>query len=361
MAMMIVLAAGGTGGHIFPALSTALALRERLPECGLLWVGTSRSRERELCERHGIELRILAVSGVAGRGASAIGAAITQFVKASVEMTWLFLRRRPSAVVAFGGYVCAPALSAAALLRIPYYLNEQNAVPGRVNRLFAVGARCCFLGLPLSARWRLAGKSRITGMPVRPAAASYEGFAYPAGFKRGATTVLICGGSQGAQSMNRCLIEPARRWAASDLQIVWQTGVPGFKEIQTEMKRFPQVFVADLIDDLYPYYAAATVMIGRAGASTLAEAALFGLPCIVVPLPWAADNHQWMNAALVKDQGWGVRIKQDAHTGDAVDRALERMLGNPKQRETMRRKALECAPVQAARKIAEHLVKDLRS
>jgi UDP-N-acetylglucosamine--N-acetylmuramyl-(pentapeptide) pyrophosphoryl-undecaprenol N-acetylglucosamine transferase len=252
-------------------------------------------------------------------------------------------------------------LSAALLLRIPYYLNEQNAVPGRVNRFFAFGARCCFLGLPLSARWRLAGRSRITGMPVRPAAASYDGFAYPAGFKRGTATVLICGGSQGAQSMNRCLIEPARRWAASGMQIIWQTGIAGFQEIQTEMKRFPHVLVADLIDDLYPYYAAATVMIGRAGASTLAEAALFGLPCIVVPLPWSADNHQWMNAALVKDQGWGVRIKQDAHTGDAVDRALERILGNPGQRETMRRKALECAPVQAARKIAEHLAKDLKS
>ena len=118
----------------------------------------------------------------------------------------LFGKARPLAVVAFGGYVCAPVLGAARLRRVPYFLQEQNTVPGLVNRFFAKGARRAFLGMPLANGRKLACACEVTGTPVRARAASYEGFGYPAGFSRTKTTVLVCGGSQGAQSMNDALV-----------------------------------------------------------------------------------------------------------------------------------------------------------
>jgi UDP-N-acetylglucosamine--N-acetylmuramyl-(pentapeptide) pyrophosphoryl-undecaprenol N-acetylglucosamine transferase len=360
MSITIVITAGGTGGHIFPALSTAFALRSMRSDVSLLWIGTPRSREKELCDKNGIPVKLLRVSGLSRESPAKAATALLQLARAVLRMVLSFSLRRPRAVLAFGGYVCAPVLTAATILRIPFYLHEQNTVPGKVNRVFSWFARCSFLGLSLYGRWKLHGRTRVVGNPVRQRG-TYDDFAYPEGLDRKKRTILICGGSQGAQSMNRGLVEPAKRWTRNGLQMVWQTGVASYKEIVGEMSAYPGVFVFDCIDDLYPYYAQAVVLIGRAGASTLAEAALFGLPCILIPLPWAADNHQWLNASLIKTQGWGIRIQQDIQTGNSVDRALASVLSHEHHYDIMRKRAFENSPAHAAEKIADHVLKELAS
>jgi UDP-N-acetylglucosamine--N-acetylmuramyl-(pentapeptide) pyrophosphoryl-undecaprenol N-acetylglucosamine transferase len=150
--LKIVIAAGGTGGHIFPALSLALELKARFAPASLLWIGTSRSREKELCEKNGIALKILDVEGIKRAMSLTVVRAVVRFVKAVFGMILLFGKNRPAAVVAFGGYVCAPVLSAACVLRMPYYLQEQNTIPGLVNRVFARGAARIFLGFPLAGK-----------------------------------------------------------------------------------------------------------------------------------------------------------------------------------------------------------------
>ena len=182
--MNIVIAAGGTGGHIFPALSVALELRKQCNDLSLLWIGTSRNREKELCEKHIIPLTILDVRGMKRKLSFSSVLALKDFIGALRYMNSLFRKNRPDAVAAFGGYVCAPVLAAARKNKIPYFLQEQNSVPGLVNRIFASKAESSFLGYPLSGKYKLKGKCVITGTPIRTVENSFDTFEYPQSFDK---------------------------------------------------------------------------------------------------------------------------------------------------------------------------------
>jgi UDP-N-acetylglucosamine--N-acetylmuramyl-(pentapeptide) pyrophosphoryl-undecaprenol N-acetylglucosamine transferase len=198
----------------------------------------------------------------------------------------------------------------------------------------------------------------ITGTPVRRNASSYEKFAYPFGYSRTKKTILICGGSQGAQSMNMCLLDAVKNLIPRGFQVFWQTGLPGYEDIVNKTHGVNGLFIFPTIDDLYPYYAAAHIVIGRAGASTISEIAYFGLPCILIPLPWATENHQWINAGVVETQGWGVRVKQDGDCGAHTVSAVEHIFNDVTVCESMSRKALDHAPSFAAATIVKTIISD---
>ncbi|MCP4628826.1 MAG: undecaprenyldiphospho-muramoylpentapeptide beta-N-acetylglucosaminyltransferase [bacterium] len=357
--MNIFIAAGGTGGHIFPALSVALELQKQCKECSLLWIGTSRNREQELGERYGIPVKILDVSGITRKIALSNITALSEFVGAVQHMNTYYKENRPDAVVAFGGYVCAPVLAAARLKSIPYFLQEQNSVPGLVNRVFAAKSQHSFLGFPLTGKHTLKGNTTVTGTPVRAVTGTFEDFKYPEGLEKEKKTILICGGSQGAVSMNDCLIEPVKGMLEGGQQVVWQTGAVSYKSIAQEFDEYPGAFIFESIDDLYPYYAVAELVICRSGASTLNEIAYFGRACIMIPLPWSAENHQWMNAGFVQSGGWGIRIKQDKQCPGQVTEALDKILTDRNRYENMCRKALDNSPSHAAADIARKIVEQV--
>lgn len=358
--MNIVIAAGGTGGHIFPALSVAIELKKESGDLSLLWIGTSRNREKELCEKYNIPIKILDVSGINRKVSLSSLFAIKKFVRALSHMNAYFKEYRPDAAVAFGGYVCAPVLAAARKNKIPYFLQEQNSVPGLVNRFFSSKARSSFLGYPLSRKHRLKGKSEITGTPIRTVINTFENFKYPERFDKTRNAILICGGSQGAASMNDCLIEPIKKIVKNGIHVIWQTGSFSYEKIVNLFGDVKDVYIFDTLGDLYPYYAASNIVICRSGASTLNEIAYFGLPCITIPLPWAAENHQWMNAAYVEHAGWGIRVAQDENCGAKVEKALNNLLSNKELYENMSRKALDNSPVGSASVIAKKILEQLR-
>ena len=351
----IVIAAGGTGGHIFPALSVALQFKKDRGDVGLLWIGTARSRETELCAKHTIPIKLFNVTGIERNFSLKTIKALLQCFVSFLWSSSLFIKNRPVAVLAFGGYVCAPVLAAARLLSIPYFIHEQNTAVGLVNRVFASHSRKFFAGLPMTAGKKISGYE-MTGTPVREREQSYERFAYPSGFDAAKMTILICGGSQGAQSMNECLKEPATRWAAKGFQIVWQTGAAGYHDILAHVQSLKNIFVFPTFDDLYPFYSVACLVIGRAGASTLAEIAYFGLPCVLIPLPWAADNHQWTNAGVVEEQGWGIRVKQDDLCQTHVDASVMMIVTDKQRCETMKAQSLSYAPTDAAQTIVRKVM-----
>ncbi|MBD3420982.1 MAG: undecaprenyldiphospho-muramoylpentapeptide beta-N-acetylglucosaminyltransferase [Chitinivibrionales bacterium] len=346
--MNILLTAGGTGGHIFPALSVALAFRKKAPDTALHWIGTRRNREQELCARYAIPLSLLAVSGFKRSLSLQTLKAAAQSVGAVQKARGIIRNFAPDAVLAFGGYVCAPVLAAAQLSGIPCFIQEQNTVPGMVNRFFGKRARMSFLGLPLHDEKALGVRTMLTGNPVREITGDYADYAYPETIDREKPSILICGGSQGALSMNRSLIKAVGQWCSEGLQVIWQTGRAGCEEVRAAMSLHANCAVFASLDDLYPYYAQVKLVIGRAGASTLSEVAYFGLPFIPIPLPWSAENHQWKNAGLVEAQGWGIRIRQDEHTGMHVDAVLRQILYDKQTHEQMSKKALDNSPVNAA-------------
>ncbi len=355
----IMIAAGGTGGHIFPAYTVAHILKS-LHTVSLMWIGTSRNREKEVCLEAGIPLHILDVTGINKFLSFHTIVSIFETIRATGTMLSLMRKNKPIAVIAFGGYVCAPVLWAARLLRIPYFLHEQNAYLGRVNRLYWRGAKKVFLGFPIQNLNMDNSRLLLTGTPIRSAKDDYSTFAYPQGLRHSQPTVLISGGSQGAQSMNKCLLSTATYLVSKGCQVVWQTGSAGFPEISAAMQAYKSVFVFETLADLYPYFTIARAVICRSGASTLAEIAYFGLPCVMIPLPWAADNHQWINASIVEAQGWGIRIKQNENTGTMVASAVEKILFDSATFEKMSMRALDNSPAKAGCEIVETIAAEVK-
>lgn len=353
--MKVIIAAGGTGGHIFPALSVALEWRRQNPDVELLWVGTTRNRERELCKEHGIRIVTISVRGFDRKPNLKALQAAAAFGRSVMRMSSLIRREKPDAILAFGGYVSAPVLMAARLGTTPFYMHEQNTVPGMVTRMFSNAAKCTFLGFPLSDKWELRGRSVVVGTPVRRVRGPYHDSDYPAELDRSKKTILISGGSQGSLTVSRQLVEPVQRWLQKGLQVVWHTGEAGYEEIKVKVADMPGAFLFSTIPNLYPYYALARVVVGRAGASTLAEISYFGLPCVVVPLPWASENHQWTNAGLAEGQGWAVRVAQDEQCGANVEQAVNRILEDDAAHEKMSQKALDHTPDGAASVIVESI------
>jgi len=355
----IILAAGGTGGHIFPALSVALELKKRIPQIVLIWIGTTRSREKELCEKNSITFIPLDVEGINRKNIVKIIKAFVKLIKSIFVMNSIIKKEKPKAIIAFGGYVCAPVLCSGYLYRVPYFIQEQNTVLGIVNRIFFKKAVKTFLGFPLAYDKKINGKIEITGNPIRENKKNYENYPYPQTFEKNKTTLLICGGSQGAQSMNNLLIPCIEKWLNNGWQIIWQTGPVSYNILASQFKNKKGIYLFDVLEDLYPYYAVSKLVIGRAGASTIAEISYFGLPCILIPLPWAANNHQWINAGFVEQQGWGIRIKQDNNCAKNVEKAVEYILTNENIYKSMCMKAVDNSHINAASKITQIILKEL--
>lgn len=374
--MKIILTAGGTGGHIFPAMATALEIREKHPECELLWITTNRSNESEIAERFSIKMLSLNVDGIQRKISLQPLKAIFKTVKAIFFMKKYLKKEKPDAIIAFGGYVCASVLWAAKSAKIPYFIQEQNTIMGAVNKIFAKGAKKVFLGMPIVGSRRavtantnaniiaaniIAGSTRrtptelLTGTPVRKKSDNYDNFEYPAGIDKNKRTILICGGSQGANSMNKVLVKAVHWFSAHGFQVIWQSGTAGENEMKEEFSSVQNVSIFASFTDLYPYYSIAELLIGRAGAGTISEAELFALPSIFIPLPWSAENHQWFNAGYAENCGWAIRMEQNEEASVQIIEFAEKNLLNKNE---IYDKMKNCA-VQNSKNSAEIIVENV--
>ncbi|MGM0461326.1 MAG: undecaprenyldiphospho-muramoylpentapeptide beta-N-acetylglucosaminyltransferase [Fibrobacterota bacterium] len=305
--MRILVAAGGTGGHIFPAVAVMQQLLDH--NCTVVWITTRRGNTADIARNYGLNRRVLNVEGLQRKISLQPLRALAKMSVATLGL----LREIGSydAVIAFGGYVCGPVLQAAGMRHIPIYLQEQNSVMGVVNKWYMKHARAVFLGMPLATSPQFQRNTLVTGNPVRPKKRDYSSFSYPPEVSPHTKTVLITGGSQGALSMNRALIPVVDYLCETAVQVVWQTGEASYTELAQRYASRAGVFVARSFPDMYPYYAISSLVIGRAGASTISETALFGIPAIFIPLPWAAENHQYYNALAVEKEGWAFLVKQN--------------------------------------------------
>jgi len=323
--MKIILTAGGTGGHIFPAMAVANEIREKYPESELLWITTNRSNEKEIAERFSLKMLSLDVDGIQRKISLQPLKAILKTIKAINYMKKFLKKEKPDAVIAFGGYVCASVLWAAKSAKIPYFIQEQNTIMGAVNKFFVKGAKNVFWGMPLVNEKCEMKNVELSGTPVRKKE-NYDNFAYPAEIDKNKRTILICGGSQGAQSMNNILVKAVRWFSQNDFQVIWQTGTASEGELKNEFSDDKNVAVFASFTDLYPYYSIADLLIGRAGAGTISEAELFALPSIFIPLPWSAENHQWHNAGWAENCGWALRFEQNGEASEKIIAFAEKNL-----------------------------------
>ena len=297
----IVIAGGVTGGHLFPALAVAAELGRRHPDASITFVGTRRGLEQRLVRAAGYPLQTLRLAGIKGRGAGArlVSAAAASW--AVLLSAARMLVRRPHLVIGVGGFASGPPVLAAKLINVRTMVLEQNHFPGATNRWLArwVDAVC----LPSEAALaRMGGRGIVTGNPVR--SEFFEVGEAPGGET---LSLLVFGGSRGARSINRAMIDALPELAALPAapRIVHQTGVEDENSVREAYRDYPEgrFEVLPFIDDMAARLGAADLVVCRAGAMTLAELAAAGRPAILVPYPFAADDHQRHNAESVQDAG----------------------------------------------------------
>jgi UDP-N-acetylglucosamine--N-acetylmuramyl-(pentapeptide) pyrophosphoryl-undecaprenol N-acetylglucosamine transferase len=301
--MRVLIAAGGTGGHVIPALHVAAELRSRGVE--VLFVGTLRGLEARLVPERGFPLETIAISGLNRVSIAQMVSSMMQLPRALLDSAAIVERFRPDVAYGVGAYISGPVLLMAACKGVPVVVHEANAVPGFANRLLAPMVSRALLADGAAAKFFPSTRVEIAGLPVNRAF-----FEIPPKLHSAPYTVLITGGSQGSSRMNRAGLEALDLLPPDEFHLVHQTGP---REIDTVRAAYGQrdSEVSAFITDMPAAMARADVIVSRAGASTLAELAAAGKATILVPFPFASDDHQFHNA-LARQQSGAARVIRDA-------------------------------------------------
>jgi UDP-N-acetylglucosamine--N-acetylmuramyl-(pentapeptide) pyrophosphoryl-undecaprenol N-acetylglucosamine transferase len=332
-ALRLMIAGGGTGGHLYPGIAIADAVKAAGGD--VVFVGTERGLETRLVPKAGYELELVSVSGLKRMGAAAMFRGLGRLPAAFVASRRILKRHRPDVVLGVGGYASGPLVFAAALSGFPTAVQEQNSVPGFTNRVLGRLTKRVFVAFDEAARSFARRKVRFTGNPVRR---SLIERAETLADRPGGGSILILGGSQGSHAVNELASGMVRVLDARGRLpplVVHQTGPDEHDRMQVHYAAFGyegRVQVRAFIDDMPAALADASLVVARAGALTLAELAIMRRPAILIPLPTAADDHQTVNAMAFVNAGAAVVLSQhDASATRLGDLAAE-ILGNPERR-----------------------------
>jgi UDP-N-acetylglucosamine--N-acetylmuramyl-(pentapeptide) pyrophosphoryl-undecaprenol N-acetylglucosamine transferase len=349
----MMVAGGGTGGHVFPGVALAEEVVTRHPANDVVFAGTARGLEAKVVPAAGFPIELIDVKGLKGKGLLGMVANLLLLPRAFVQC-WRILRRwRPDVVVGVGGYASGPVVLAASLLRIPTAVQEQNAVAGFTNRVLGWFVQAAFTAFPEADRYFAARKVHQLGNPIRREL--MDNYMRPVQ-QHEKLRLLVFGGSQGAHALNMRVIESLPHLAdlKDRLEITHQTGARDREQVEKGYAACGfRVDVREFIDDMSEAYARSDLVVCRAGATTLAELTVCKKPSILVPFPAAADNHQVMNAKSLVDAGAAVMIEERDLTGEILAHEIRSILGHPERREQMSRAAGRMGAPQAAREIAD--------
>jgi UDP-N-acetylglucosamine--N-acetylmuramyl-(pentapeptide) pyrophosphoryl-undecaprenol N-acetylglucosamine transferase len=359
----VILAGGGTGGHLFPGIAVHEELKRREPELESLFVGTARGIETKVIPQLGERLECLDVGPLKGRTRAQLVKNLLALPTAGYDAAKILRSFRPSLVIGVGGYAAGPMVATAAALGIPTALLEQNASVGLTNRLLARVVDRAYVSFEETVDAFPRGVARLFGNPVRRSFVAAGNMARmdPSGFEMRARRVLVIGGSQGARSLNT-LVPEALALAVRDsklvgrpIEIVHQTGHAMCDAVRA---RYEQLGVAatvtPFIDDMPRAYASAALVIGRAGATSLAEICAIGRPSILIPIP-TADDHQWPNARALEQRGAAIALRETELTVEVLTQAVSRLLTQPELRRRMAEAARSLGRPDAAAAIVDDL------
>ena len=348
----IMIMAGGTGGHVYPALAVAEQLRGQGIE--LLWLGTDKGLEAELVEKHGFELSRINISGLRGKGKLHLLTAPLRLCRALYEALVVIRRFRPDAVLGMGGYASGPGGIAAWISRIPLYIHEQNAIAGMTNRMLAPFARMKLAGFP--GAFVNKPDVEVTGNPVRKEIIQLsETTARAVDLDSKPLCLLVLGGSQGARALNTLVPEVLKN-LADDIQIsVWhQTGKRHLEETRDVYERvgIGEARVDAYITAMAKAYEWADLVLCRAGALTLAELCVSGLASILVPFPYAVDDHQTANARVLSDTGAAFLLPEPELQSGKLEKLITGLYQAPARLQAMAEKTRDLAHPDAAVRVA---------
>lgn len=356
--MKILFAAGGTGGHLFPALAVARALQARRPSTEVLFAGTRSGLEATVVPKAGFQMAPISIHGLR-RALVLSNFLLPLLLLKSIGQSFSIIRRfAPDIVFGTGGYVAGPVLTAALLSGIPTMLHEQNSRPGLTTRWLSKWVSSVLLSFAQSeVYFRRKDNLRFTGNPTRmiPKTGDSNSARLHFGLKEDPYTVLIFGGSAGAHSLNMAVLDALRElMSKGPVQVLWQTGKRDFEGIKDRALPFGnRVQVLPFIEDMADAYQAADVVLCRAGATTLAEITDLGCPAILVPYPHATGRHQEINARVLVEAGAAEMILDQDLSGPKVAAMIFGLLRDTARRKMMRETCKSMGCPKAADDIVE--------
>lgn len=347
--MRLLLAGGGTGGHLFPAVALAETLMQDEPQADVLFVGTDRGIEAKILPELGWRLETIDIKGFSGKGLLEKIEVILKVFKSVKQGRDILRRFAPDIVIGVGGYASAPMVVAAKMQGIPVVLHEQNAIPGLTNRLLGGWAdKVC---VSFEQTRQAFDNAEVTGNPLRGALETIG----EAG--SGQLTILVFGGSRGARAINDtfCATLPMLKEWQGRLAIVHQTGEEDCASVKERYQEanWPDAEIIPFINDMASAYRRANLVVCRAGATTIAELTACGRPAILVPYPHAANDHQKANAEALAVRGAALMMEQKDLTGEKLAAVISGLLSTPEELKSMGRVSRSLGKTGAARQILE--------
>ncbi len=361
--LRIIVSGGGTGGHIFPAVSIANAVKARHPEAEILFVGAEGRMEMKRVPAAGYPIKALPICGFDRKHLWKNIAVLFKIMKSRRMAKRIIRDFKPMAAVGVGGYASGPTLNMAAAMGIPTLIQEQNSYAGVTNKLLAKHADKICVAYEGMERFFPKEKIILTGNPVRQGLLAYTKSREEAmarfGMDAGKKTVLLIGGSLGARTLNESVLGNLQLIAESGVQMIWQTGAYYFERIQERLKQSGKpenLFVTDFIADMEDAYAVADLVISRAGASSISELCLLGKPVILVPSPNVAEDHQTKNALALVNKQAALYVKDADAVSELVDMAV-RVVQDEEKLASLSKNIKTMAFSDSADRIAEEVCK----
>ena len=361
--LRIIISGGGTGGHIFPAVSIANAIKTLQPDSEILFVGAEGRMEMQRVPAAGYPIKGLPVAGFDRKNLFKNIPVLIKLFKSQRLAKKIVKDFKPHAAVGVGGYASGPTLKVAGSMGIPTLLQEQNSYAGVTNKLLAKQAKKICVAYEGMERFFSKEKIILTGNPVRQgltnSTISREEAVQSFGLDPKKQTILILGGSLGARTINQCLMSNLQKIKDSGVQFIWQTGKIYIDEVQNTVAKFgklPMLYVTDFISDMAKAYTAADLVISRAGAGSISEFCLLKKPIILVPSPNVAEDHQTQNALALVNKNAALYVKD----ADANDKLLDTAIATVNQAELLKNLSTniaELAFTDSANVIAKEVIK----
>lgn len=344
--MKVLITGGGTGGHVYPGLAILQALLSH----EVAYAGSPSGLEKNVLKRYPIPFYPIHSGKLAGKNLPQKTMGLFLTALGFLQSLRLLCRMKPDVVIGTGGYVSSPVLLASCLLRTPTLILEQNLLPGKTTRFFSRFVSRVLVSFEESKAYLPNAAVKFTGNLIRPeiGAISKEEGCRRLGLSCEKIVITVMGGSQGARAINRALLEALPLLREKPWQIVHLTGKAGFQEVERESKKLlPQGALVyrpvPFCEEMEAVYGASDLIVSRAGATSLAEIRAAGKPSILIPYPYAAENHQELNARWLEKQGRCLVVLEDQLSPELLAQSLEKLIGNPELRKKMSEKTSQSA------------------
>ena len=361
-ALRIIIAGGGTGGHLFPGIAIAQEFISRAPGVEVIFVGTDRVFEKSILSENGFRHRSISAEGIKGRTLWRKLFSMFKLPKGILESLWILITFRPNLVVGVGGYSAGPVVISAWLLRVKRVVHEQNVLPGVTNRVLSRFSDCIFVSFEQTEQYFKRYRTMVTGNPIRAEILKAAKEPKPSSNGQKPFSVFIVGGSQGAHSINMAMMDALGHLKNREhYHFIHQTG----SEDESMMKaRYQddgfQATVQSFFNDMAARLQQADLIICRAGATTVAEITALGKAAIFIPYPYAADNHQMLNAKDLETSGAAELISEQHLSGTGLAEKIEFYASHPSHLHRMEKKAKGLGRPQAAKHIVDECLRILK-